>query len=109
MICRIKDEEIFRVEVIAEVLNKGKILFNIGNADNFLETIEQLQILSGKSSNNLIPIEFKYEIDTTRKVHDTLNYTYTAISIIMIIYIIRSMRGAQGSMKGKKGDIFSIG
>ena len=84
----------------------GEVKFlSLGNVDHFLEALEKNQLIKGKSPDQLIPVEFKYQIDYKRIFDKVLSVGVLFISMGFLYSIFLSLKniGSGGN------DIMGVG
>ena len=81
----------------------GEIKYlSLGNVDHFLENLEKKQLNKGKSSDQLIPVEFKYQIDYKRIFDKILSVGVLLLSMGFLYSVYLSLKniGSQNEMMG---------
>ena len=78
-------------------------LLNLGNIDHFLEKLENLQKEKGKTSDQYIKVEFKFNGDPYKDFDRISHFIYTVTTGVLIYYIIRGspVSGKHGASKTK--------
>ena len=87
-------------------LLSGDIKFlSLGNVDHFLEALEKTQLSKGKSPEQLIPVEFHYQIDWKRILDKILSVGVLFISMGFLYSIFLSLK----SLGSGGNDIMGVG
>jgi len=105
---KMNDGSVYRTVAVLDT-DEGEKSLVLGNVDNFIENLEKFQLEKGKTSDNLIPIEFEHRADPNKIFDRVVSVAYFGVTM-GIFYIIFKQVKAGASMFGKGGsDIFGAG
>lgn len=86
-----------------------KKVLEIGNLDNFLESLEKVQLENSMSSSKaLIPIEYAHSRTWVELYEHYYNFIYGGVSLIVLLGFIKRLT-RESKMNNSRGGIFGIG